>query len=129
MKKENKPKNYDKTVLISSFVTVPLVICLLSCYLYQGKLTFENICFGASGLIVGFLLSKFAIYIIQCAKYALKENKKQLIPLLSLLLFAVLIPELLNYLSALKVEVDPIQTAIFTRTAWFSSLVTIALYL
>lgn len=129
MKKENKPKYYDKIVRISSYVTGALGIILLSIYLHQGKLTLLNICFAAAGLIAGFLLSRFAIHIIQCAKYALKENKKQLFPLLSLLLFAVLIPELLNNLSALKVEVDPIQTAIFTRTAWFSSLATIALYL
>ncbi|WP_315025769.1 hypothetical protein [Abiotrophia defectiva] len=129
MKKENKPKYYDEIVRISSFATVALGIFLLSIYCYQGKLTLLNICFAAMGFIVGFLLSRLAIHIIQCAKYALKENKNQLFPLFCLLLFAVLIPELLNYLSELKVEVDPIQTAIFTRTAWLSSLVTIALYL
>lgn len=129
MKKENKPKYYDIIVRISSYVTVALGIFLLCTYSHQGKLTLLNILFAAAGLTVGFLLSRLAIHIIQCAKYALKENKYQLFPLFCLLLFAVLIPELLNYLSALIVEGDPIQTAILTRTAWFSSLVTIALYL
>ena len=129
MKKENKPKYYDKIVRISYYVTAALGIILLTIYIHQGKLTFLNICFAVAGFIVGSLLSRVAIHIIQCAKYALKENKKQLFPLLCLLLFAVLIPELLNDIQAKPSELELIQTAIFTRTAWFSSLVTIALYL